>query len=588
MQHVLSLPRRSSHSPPPAVVRMVAVVQDQLDLEFYRSLSSSSPSQLRDRQPLILAPLSSSPPPSSSFRCTPWFRNSIVGNASSRTNNDSDGNDNDLDHPDRPTKRLRRGGRPLDVEYEYKEEEEWPREEDMEETGRVNPQDPPPFVVAKLYYDQYAPGCRRRLQLNEVVEVVGVLEWSEEVEEVGNGNSLFHGEAYRDHDEADLSQQPQWSYDSWEGVDHWVAPPQAPILHVLWFQATDLDRLAADAVSVRSPVPPSTLATLPPSQLLAQSLSVSDTSGAAIWMALLSLAERQIVSLPADEAGDDTPSTLWAPVETPQETTLGCASLKLVTANREACDQLHDRLIALLSGVVPLVQALAIQGPDDGLPSLPAKIAGRLHASPLQLPKGSTLILNVGACDPIAVAALAASSTTKAGGTWKALQDLTNTHKLQYTFEGIPIAFEADLRIVVVSTPTTKHLLPCTLQCAVTTTTTGSNNVEQRADRALTLRLALAQARGVASTADKEDDDRWVTNIGFSKPVLDRAQQDFLQRRQWARKQPNVVLPNEADFHRWLTLTRLQARSRNASMAEVPDWEQALALDDAMVASLQQ
>jgi hypothetical protein len=75
-------------------------------------------------------------------------------------------------------------------------------------------------------------------------------------------------------------------------------------------------------------------------------------------------------------------------------------------------------------------------------------------------------------------------------------------------------------------------------------------------------------------------------NIALSAAVLDKAQQDFIQRRATARN-TNRPAVTERDFHRWLTLTRLQARSRQARMAEVEDWSLALTLDDAMVASLQ-
>jgi hypothetical protein len=47
----------------------------------------------------------------------------------------------------------------------------------------------------------------------------------------------------------------------------------------------------------------------------------------------------------------------------------------------------------------------------------------------------------------------------------------------------------------------------------------------------------------------------------------------------------DAELPQEEDFHRWLTLTRLQARSQRQSWARIQDWERALVLDDAIQAT---
>ena len=70
-------------------------------------------------------------------------------------------------------------------------------------------------------------------------------------------------------------------------------------------------------------------------------------------------------------------------------------------------------------------------------------------------------------------------------------------------------------------------------------------------------------------------------NIGLDKAVLTVAQGDFLKRRSVSREHAG-----EADFHRWLTLCRLHARSRRAAVADTSDWSSALALDDAMRATL--
>jgi hypothetical protein len=158
------------------------------------------------------------------------------------------------------------------------------------------------------------------------------------------------------------------------------------------------------------------------------------------------------------------------------------------------------------------------------------------------------------------------------------VQELTQGHKLPYRFDGgIKIPFEADLRVIVLATNVSKKLLACTLQV----------HCDYRAPaQPLTVttlpavRDVLTSVRGKGQTLCPNP------NIALSAKVLERAQQDFIERRATARN-ANMPAVTERDFHRWLTLTRLQARSRQVKTTEVEDWKLALALDDAMVASLQ-
>jgi Mini-chromosome maintenance replisome factor len=97
------------------------------------------------------------------------------------------------------------------------------------------------------------------------------------------------------------------------------------------------------------------------------------------------------------------------------------------------------------------------------------------------------------------------------------------------------------------------------------------DNSEADADGVLVqLRDILRRCRSLTSRS-----------ISLSPALLERAQADFLQRRAAHRD-----LVGEDEFHRWLTLTRLQARSRMRSLASVEDWTAALVAHDAMQASL--
>jgi pyruvate carboxylase len=83
-------------------------------------------------------------------------------------------------------------------------------------------------------------------------------------------------------------------------------------------------------------------------------------------------------------------------------------------------------------------------------------------------------------------------------------------------------------------------------------------------------------------------------SISLPKSLLERAQKDFITLRKNNRSSTLRDI-EERDFHKWLLLTRLQARSRigerrstiieTSSMAKVEDWENALRLDEALQAS---
>jgi hypothetical protein len=414
---------------------------------------------------------------------------------------------------------------------------------------------------------------------------VGVLERHDdphqqqqpESPEGGSELDLFHPFAYS-----------QWSLESPSSADaDWVAPVSVPRLHVLWYHPRDPDQLTASGATATAVASSSTLTTsdMTPSSncgtILGRALSVSETCGQAIWMALLSMAERRAVV--TDESRG---ATQWTPVETPHETTLGCASLNLVLPSTEACAVLQDRLERTLARVVPQLTTLTLD-PRSVAGLMPAKKLGRMVQTPLQLPKGSLLVINASA-----LAGLNASHSSPA---WQYLQKLASHHQLVYNFEGIPIAFEADVRILVLSTPTSQHVLPCTLQCRSDHNMEGKSPVNL--NELVALRCALARARSPARARSRSFRageyggscrplSTCPTNIGFAPDMLERAQTDFMQRRQQARASRGP-LANEVDFHRWLTLTRLQARGRAASTAEICDWERALSLDDAMRATFQ-
>lgn len=229
-----------------------------------------------------------------------------------------------------------------------------------------------------------------------------------------------------------------------------------------------------------------------------------------------------------------------APIRTPMETTLGCASLNVVLPTEESCWSLAQKWQTYLEQIVPVVGVLSTKQITDP----PKKEKGKMVLSPLQLPKGAALIL------------------VDNGGGQPFLTSLTQHHSLSYEFEGgISYLFEADYRLIVLSVQKASSVLPCSLSmvCNNPTETLGKPDARK-------LYEALQQSP---------------ETVTLGPDILQKAQHDFLNRRQDARRLGSKTVEEE-DFHRWLTLTRLQARSEGHAHATVEDWENALRVDDLM------
>mmetsp|Transcript_7921 Transcript_7921/g.12131 ORF Transcript_7921/g.12131 Transcript_7921/m.12131 type:complete len:541 (-) Transcript_7921:109-1731(-) len=229
-----------------------------------------------------------------------------------------------------------------------------------------------------------------------------------------------------------------------------------------------------------------------------------------------------------------------APIRTPMETTLGCASLNVVLPTEESCWSLAQKWQAYLEQIVPVVGVLSTKQITDP----PKKEKGKMVLCPLQLPRGAALIL------------------VDNGGGQPFLASLTQHHSLSYEFEGgISYLFEADYRLIVLSVQKASSVLPCSLSMVC-------NNPTET--------LGKPEARKLYEELQQSPE-----GITLGPDVLQQAQHDFLNRRQEARRLGSKIVEEE-DFHRWLTLTRLQARSEGHDHATVEDWEKALRVDDLM------
>ena len=259
----------------------------------------------------------------------------------------------------------------------------------------------------------------------------------------------------------------------------------------------------------------------------------------------------------------------------------------------------------------------------------PSKETGRLEPSPWQLPRGATLILHM--------PGQSKKSSSTASQLQPILRELIGHHRLPYKFEGgMYVPFEAAYRIIVVpwaskstaataSDASSTSFPSCTLQVRVPSLspdqngslgTSNSISIESGMFPSFQHRTAfprnsrtLRVLRDVVLRARSS-----MGNVFLPKAVLDQAQEDFLQRRARGHEsqygnmpsssgsnnaittlKPTLPPPEEVDFHRWLTLTRLWTRARcvekTASSlltsaplctSTVTDWQAALELDDAI------
>lgn len=452
-------------------------------------------------------------------------------------------------------------------------------------------------VLAKLYYDCNPKNTQRRLRLNDLVELIGVVS-VDPLEADFSNQQQGQGKAVDD----DLFLQDAFR-------DRLVLPPpsQLPRLHVLTYNLMDLDQVTKRVVGgsdlgQQDEQPSISMlqddsmehCRMQATRMLSEALLHDNVVSEATLMALLSMAQRTL----SPQTQDDDMPPCWECVSTPtEETTLGCASLNIQVSSASSCLALYKQLQSVLEDICPIVALIdltreALNNNTD-LTAPRKDSQGRMLASPLQLPKGSTVLIHMG---NMTEGALSPSGQE----TVCALQTLVTSHKVPYTFDALmKYPFEADYRVIVVSSVSSKgratkplkksKLLPCALKVSMDVPAS-SSNLEERGlssfnrDR---LRRYLANSRCAMKMDDPQKRTRTLpggaNNVALSKQVLERAQNDFIQRRVATRGSDDLV--TEEDFHRWLILTRLQGRSRNDGEqrgATTQDWERSLKLDDAM------
>lgn len=479
-------------------------------------------------------------------------------------------------------------------------------------------------VLATFYIDQYpetTPGLlsgASLLKLNQIVEFMGVLDDFPGAKDMGGDDEgdddddveMETGVRRNRANEGQpigMDSNAMWDDDDKGNLP--VVPKHFLRLHIVWFRVVSLDE--SPIFSLTNPPSSIDLAhcSLTAISCLTEALngsigndmsspshSINNTElvAQALWMLLNSQAERN---------GSDQ-----SVVVTPMETILGCASLRINLALAlnggvapTACgNATMDRFIAVLRRLVPVVKVISIT--TDALATdylaAPSRVTpGRLSQTALQLPAGSVLVLDIRHLPPsnrLSPQYLSSRQWTN----WQTIRDLCRHHRIQYSFEGgMRIPFDADYRIIVVSNDdvaiaNTMSPLSCALNVQWQHAMDSLEAVgdfgkpQSVTDQTLSnLREYLRQCRQslpIEPTTINTGSIAAPKNVKLAPVVLERAQSDFLQRRAAHRE-----AVGEVDFHRWLTLTRLHARSRMSKTAVISDWTAALALDDAMRATMQ-
>ncbi len=564
------------------LVRFVGMVQDMMDPEYYvtkdddgrcmkyKDAMTTSTIHLAERQPMVLVPLPF---------VSDWFQNNnttihsntntvVEANTCSKntrkrpynlttTTDDDDDGCSTMSKKQLPVWDSSNYTNSNDSSSNNSLDQNPNTMEDWWPQGCMGSQPDQCAILAKVDYHDFPN--KKKLQLNTIVQVIGILGTTTNANDIEEDCSINNDNMMMD-------------LDVWE--DAFVQIPSSlPRLFVLQYQPLELNSMTLNHL----PTPFSCDDRSFTIQMLNEYVFHGNhiVAAEALLVTLLSMAERNKVDGTA--------------IQMPSGSTLGCASLKFLVENDtfSFCHTLQSVLKQLLPIVTKVDLYLSVlnascQGPTTSLHPIAAPEKnhyGRMDPSIMQLPKSSCMILNEGALTP-------GSLHTKGQRALECFSKLTQHHSIPYQFGGMmEIPFEADYRMIVVSkstqtqqlpNPSDHHnkLMPCHLVMKV-----GKIRIEDNNDgRSSTCTLPLEAATRIRKYLAK---CRSHGNVDLSQDVLKTAERVFLGRRQSHKESVG-----EDDFHRWLTLTRLQARSRQQQMAQLEDWSAALQLDDSMLQSM--
>lgn len=521
------------------------MVQDVLDIEYYptqvhgrfmkyrdHDISESDEDLLDtiessidygERQPIILVPIPFT---------SPWFQDTLYKR-----------NTIELQVDTNPPKRSKIMTNPI-----------WP-------AGIMDSDASQSAVLAKVYLEDDS-NQPRNVRLNDIVEIVGVLSELPTMHDY-EGEHNRSKVNYLSPFDTDMETFIHLSYESSTSVvELQNAYDQLPHIHVLHWKTIDMDSLVYPCLAGSSDFT-TRLCNLEDDRFLSiQTFSSHIFNGdanasEALLLSLMSMAER--------DKGH-------RPIHLPSGATLGCASLKLVAPTQEACSLIRTRLMHVLKTIMPVVATLeltekSLESPAEHNLCIPEK-RGRLRPSSMQLPKGSCMVIDESKLDT--------KTRSKGYNTVAALSRIVRHHSISYNFHGIEFDFETDFIVIVISKAggdmddDDMAFPSCSLNCRLTHVGDVSPSLQMAPEEHISSRI-----RSYIRSCRK----RYPTSLS-DQELLNKAQNDFIERRNMRTEIKPIV--DEEDFHRWLTMTRLFARSSRKSAATLTDWEASLRLDGAM------
>ena len=445
-------------------------------------------------------------------------------------------------------------------------------------------------ILAHLYPENDLYGNTNGVRLNDVVEIVGVL-------------SLDPMEATFSSHTNNVSGESDYANPFQSDIHHAHVPPpsQLPRVHVLYHEPVDLDQLSLSHSSTMESRQDATeeeddrTATI---KFFSKHIfQGDDVASEALLMAILSATERTLSSQKDSKLTTHALRNRLTPKKIVAGACVGSLSLNLIlpqSCTAATCSQMNKKLQLLLKQVCPIVSSLDLSLSnlnDSNQISVPSKAAfddfdcqplysneNRLSSSPLQLPRGSTLILND---QDMKEGKLNANGYS----CMKALSLIAEQQMCQYRFGVSDFPFEADYCVVALS-KARRSIVNCSNHLKIT----AGNDYSAESlsfDGIDLVRAYISRCRAPLS-------------ISMSAEICKTAEKSFIARRSTQRKAGKTELDGEKEFHRWLTLSRVQARSRFGSRnkflnaesgplehtVENMDWDRALNLDDAMTASM--
>jgi hypothetical protein len=431
-------------------------------------------------------------------------------------------------------------------------------------------------IRAHFYFDQYpSESAQERLKINELVDVVAVRvlsssspastssrrttsdTWPDDNEDAidDDGDEAMEDQDGMARGEIGMVTQEQDDPDFYSNNNETAQDGE---WHVLWYRRRSLYDGIINAATTTTPhVPP------PPVPSQRPDFGQASLADQALALLLHSRTEKRTAPGPAFD---------------PHSKRVGCAMLRWIVRDVHQRDALLRALPAPYTIMHSHEVVMTTMTVDDEQMLTPQMLTprrdpntGRLRHSPLQLPAGALLVLDLtDIAGPGAAVNTAAAGATTSIGLNSAVRNVLATHRLDYCFDGgVKIPFEADYRILVITTP---HL-----HCNDFLPPDSTFTIEAPPPSDL-FGSQQSQGRLVVTTGLPRLSERVELPGSLLESVV-QAYAAFSSTTTGQKKSEDLL-------HRWLIATRSIARYHGHSTATLADFAMACRVEDQLQASV--